>query len=195
MKARDDFKFLTPVDKSWTLFLDRDGVINVNKHESYIYNCNEFFFREGALEAIASLSEQFGKIIVITNQRGVGKGLMTVEMLEEIHQFMNEKISCVGGRIDDIFYCTALEMDHPDRKPNPGMAWKAKEKYPEIDFAKSIMIGDKSTDMQWARSIGAFGVLISPNPLRVRKMVPEAHYSCDSLFTFATWCIRACRST
>lgn len=181
--------FLTlPLDASWTLFLDRDGVINVNKAESYVLNIKEFIFCEGALEAIARVSTVFGKIIVMTNQRGVGKGLMTEEDLQEIHRHMKEKILKVGGRMDDIFYCTAVDDHHPDRKPNPGMAHRAKEKYPDIDFAKSLMIGDKIIDMQWARNIGAYGVLITPTPMCVDTPGTEADYRCDSLYTFSICC-------
>lgn len=177
-----------PLDPSWTLFLDRDGVINVNKPDSYVFNTKEFIFCEGALEAISRVCKVFGKIIVITNQRGVGKGLMTEEDLQEIHRYMKEKIEKVGGRIDDIFYCTSVDDSHPDRKPNPGMAHKAKEKYPEIDFTKSLMIGDKIIDMQWARNIGAYGVLITPTPMCVDASGSDADYRCDSLYAFSICC-------
>ncbi|MEO5905919.1 MAG: sugar phosphate nucleotidyltransferase, partial [Saprospiraceae bacterium] len=76
----------TLIDQSWTLFLDRDGVINVNKDESYVFTKDEFQFIPGVNEAIASLSKVFGKIIIITNQRGIGKGLMDELALNEIHQ-------------------------------------------------------------------------------------------------------------
>jgi histidinol phosphatase-like enzyme len=95
-----------PLDSSWTLFLDRDGVINVNKPESYVFNTKEFIFCEGALEAIARVSKVFGKVIVITNQRGVGKGLMTEEDLQEIHSYMKEKIE----KVSMLFFIALLLM-------------------------------------------------------------------------------------
>ena len=182
--ARNPFLTLQ-VDSSWTLFLDRDGVINVNKDESYVCRRDEFIFKEGALEAIYRLSSIFGKIIVVTNQRGVSKGLMTEDDLLDIHSFMLEKIEKVGGRIDHIFYCTALEDQHPDRKPNTGMALKAKEKYPEIDFSRSIMVGDKSIDMKWGKNIGAMTVWITSPYFWDSIDATEIDLSCDSLFDLA----------
>lgn len=172
-------------DHAWTLFLDRDGVINVNKDDSYVFNREEFVFNEGTLEAIARLSSLFGRIIVITNQRGVGKGLMTEEDLQDIHAYMKSKIEKAGGRIDDIFYCTSNDNAHPDRKPNPGMAFRAQEKYPEIDFIKSVMIGDKSADVEWGRNIGALTVLIRSERYKDTIDPCAVDMACDSLYTFA----------
>jgi len=173
------------LDGSWTLFLDRDGVININKDDSYIFNRNEFVFSEGALEAISRLSDFFKRIIVITNQRGVGKGLMTEADLHDIHGYMVEKIERTCGRIDDIFYCISTDDAHPDRKPSPGMAFRAREKFPEIDFTKSIMVGDKSGDMQWGRNIGAMTVWITSKRYRDNANPLEIDLACNSLFEFA----------
>lgn len=188
-KAQIDLKYFpfdlhTP-DASWTLFLDRDGVINVNKDDSYIFNRDEFIFKEGTLKAIAQLSRLFGRIIVITNQRGVGKGLMSEADLHDIHAYMKSNIEKAGGRIDDIFYCTSTDNAHPDRKPSPGMAFRAQEKYPEIDFSKSVMVGDKSADMGWGRNIGALTVLIRSE--RYKDMIDFSYVdiACDSLYAFS----------
>lgn len=172
-------------DPTWTLFLDRDGVINVNKDDSYVFNREEFIFNEGTLEAIARLSGLFGRIIVITNQRGVGKGLMSEVDLNDIHTYMKSNIEMAGGRIDDIFYCTSTDNAHPDRKPSPGMAFRAKEKYPEIDFSKSIMVGDKSADILWGRNIGALTVLISSERYKDTIDPSTVDIACDSLYAFA----------
>lgn len=171
-------------DSTWTLFLDRDGVINVNKDDSYVFNRDEFIFKEGTLDAIARLSRLFGRIIVITNQRGVGKGLMSEADLHDIHAYMKSNIERAGGRIDDIFYCTSTDNAHPDRKPSPGMAFRAQEKYPEIDFSKSVMVGDKSADMQWGRNIGALTVLIRSVRYKDTIVPSSVDITCDSLFEF-----------
>lgn len=173
------------LDRTWTLFLDRDGVININKDDGYILNRNEFIFKEGALEALCILSEHFDRIFVVTNQRGVGKGLMSQEDLDDIHDYMLEKIKVTCGRVDDIFYCTSTDNDHPDRKPNPGMAHTAKAKYPSIDFSKSIMIGDKNGDMQWGRSIGALTVWITSKRYELEVDLDLVDLTCASLFDFA----------
>ncbi|MFM7839882.1 MAG: D-glycero-alpha-D-manno-heptose-1,7-bisphosphate 7-phosphatase [Chitinophagaceae bacterium] len=147
-------------DASWTLFLDRDGVINQDNINGYILTWKEFQFNPGVLEAMPLLSRLFQRIVVITNQRGVGKGLMTLTALQHIHTQMTEEIVRRGGRIDQVYFCTALENEHPDRKPNPGMALQAKHDFPEIDFSKTIMVGNTRSDMEFGRTIGAYTVYI-----------------------------------
>jgi len=153
------------IDKTWTLFLDRDGVINEDKAGSYIFNRNEFFFMPGAEKAFKILSDIFGLIVIVTNQRGVGKGLMTIDDLNDIHTYMQEGIAKLGGRIDKIYYAPDLQDGGPNRKPLPGMAYQAKEDFSQIDFTKSIMVGNKLSDMEFGRNIGAKTVFIpSTNP-------------------------------
>jgi histidinol-phosphate phosphatase family protein len=143
-----------------TLFLDRDGVINRHLPNDYVKCWEEFEFLPGVFEALSKWKYQFKHIIIITNQRGVGKGLMTIDDLENIHQKMIREIETHGGRIDKIYYCTALADADPNRKPNIGMALQAKQDFPDIDFSKSIMIGDKESDMQFAANTGMKGILI-----------------------------------
>ncbi|MBS1656397.1 MAG: HAD-IIIA family hydrolase, partial [Bacteroidetes bacterium] len=100
---------LNNIDKSWTLFLDRDGVINHEKKDDYILNWGEFEFYDGVKEAIAKFSGLFGKIIIVSNQRGVGKGLMTEGDLTHLHQQMVAEITAAGGRVDHIYYCTSMD--------------------------------------------------------------------------------------
>jgi D-glycero-D-manno-heptose 1,7-bisphosphate phosphatase len=102
------------------LFIDRDGVINHEKKEAYILNWKEFNFYAGVLDAMAIFSQLFGRIVMVTNQRGIGKGLMTEIDLAEIHDYMLAKMQQSGGRIDKIYYCTALTNEDVNRKPNPG---------------------------------------------------------------------------
>lgn len=189
LRAQYEFRYIAfpfeHLDPSWTLFLDRDGVININKPESYVFHRGEFIFTEGALEALCALNEMFGRIIVVTNQRGVGKGLMTLEALHDIHDYMKETVEKTCGRIDDIFYCISTDDAHPDRKPSPGMAHKAREKYPEIDFSKSIMVGDKSADMQWGKNIGALTVWITSETYQHSVDPSLVDLTCTSLAEFA----------
>jgi len=156
---------LSQIDKSWTLFIDRDGVINHEKKEDYILHWGEFRFYDGVTEAMAVFANIFPTIIMVTNQRGVGKGLMTVEALHEIHANMQAIINEQSGRIDKIYYCTSLDNEHPERKPNAGMALLAKQNYPHIDFSKSIMIGNKLSDMMFGRNAGMFTIYVeTTNP-------------------------------
>ena len=145
---------LKVIDKSWTLFIDRDGVINPEKRDEYVLHVSEFNFNPGVEDAIRDLSQRFGHIIIVSNQRGVGRGLMSEADLLDIHRHMKEELESKGGRIDAIFYCTSKDPKHPDRKPNPGMAFAAKRDFPDIDLSKTIMIGNKASDMLFGRFAG-----------------------------------------
>lgn len=153
-------KPLPLVDPQWTLFLDRDGVINEDNIHGYILNWEAFRFYPGVTAAFAAFARLFPRILVVTNQRGVGRGLMPLEELNRIHSEMDKAIRAAGGRVDKVYYCTATENSAPCRKPNPGMALQAREEYPEIDFSRSIMVGNTKSDMEFGRNIGAFTVYI-----------------------------------
>ncbi|NNV54207.1 D-glycero-alpha-D-manno-heptose-1,7-bisphosphate 7-phosphatase [Limnovirga soli] len=153
------------IDKSWTLFLDRDGVINREIQGLYVTNVSEFFFYEGTLEALRICNNLFGKIVIVTNQKGVSKGLMTLDDLHNIHTEMMQAITQSGGRIDQIYFCTDMDDKSPNRKPQHGMALQAQADFPEIDFSKSIIAGNKLSDMQFGRNAGMATVFIaSTNP-------------------------------
>lgn len=141
-------------DTSWTLFLDRDGVINYEKVADYIHTWDEFRFYPGAPEAIARLSKLFARTIIVTNQKGIGKGVTKQEDVENIHHKMVRAIEAAGGSITAIYYCPDTSDESPNRKPNPGMAFMAKADFPEIDFAKSLMVGNNPSDLHFARNAG-----------------------------------------
>ena len=153
--------FLKNIDSSWTLFLDRDGVINRRLVDDYIKQWDEFEFLPGVLDSIRLFSKLFGRIIIVTNQQGVGKGWMTEDQLKEIHRKMIETIEQAGGKVDAIYYCTDLK-DKPDncRKPTVVMFKKAKRDFPEIVSEKSIMVGDSRSDMEFGKNAGMFTVFI-----------------------------------
>ena len=106
------------ITKDWTLFLDRDGVINHEKKEDYIRNWSEFKFYSESLKALPLLAQKFSRIIITTNQKGIGKGLMTEADLILIHQNMTNQIIELGGRIDAIYYCTDLDNTNITNKIN-----------------------------------------------------------------------------
>lgn len=145
----------TQVDTSWTLFLDRDGVINTRKIGGYIETIEEFEFLPGAIDAIVKFSNQFDRILVVTNQQGIGKGQFSTNDLTKIHTKMQLEIEAAGGRIDSIYFCGDLKNpESPDRKPNPGMAIQAKYDFPDVNFSKSIMIGDSPSDIAFGKRMG-----------------------------------------
>jgi len=152
-------------NKEWSLFLDRDGVINEEIKGSYVTDWKEFKFYEGSQKAIAELSRIFGRIIVVTNQRGVGRGIMHYEDLKVIHSNMQEEIALNGGRIDRIYACTAVENEDINRKPNTGMAHQAKEDFETIDFKKSVMVGNNLSDMLFGKRVAMHTIFISSTEL------------------------------
>lgn len=173
------------IDKNWTLFLDRDGVINVENVGSYITNWNEFQFCDGAVEAIKQLSEVFGVVVVVTNQRGVGKGIMTLDDLKEISSNMVQSVNDAGGRIDKVYVATSIHDNDHNRKPNTGMAMQAKEDFPVIDFRRSVMVGNAMPDMEFGKRLGMHTVFITSkfDPVSLPHDLIDEQY--PSLFAWA----------
>lgn len=142
------------------VFLDRDGVINKKAPEGdYIKNWNEFKFLPGVKEAIRRFNKAGFLIIIITNHRGIAKGLMTEQDLKDIHTKMIEKLKKVGARIDGIYYCPHDENDNCNcRKPKIGMFLKAFKDFEDvgikINLGESYMIGDSINDVIVGKTIG-----------------------------------------
>lgn len=137
-----------------TLFLDRDGVINRLRPNDYVKNWEEFEFIPGMLDRLARWSGRFRRILVITNQRGVGKGIMSLDDLNRIHDRMIEEIERHGRQDRPRLLLHGSLADDPNRKPQTGMAQQARIDFPDIDFARSLMIGDSESDRQFARNAG-----------------------------------------
>ncbi|MEG2178645.1 MAG: HAD-IIIA family hydrolase [Bacteroidales bacterium] len=178
---------LGKIDAHWTLFLDRDGVINQRYVDDYVKKADDFIFLNQAEYAIANLSKWFARIFVVTNQQGLGKGLMSEEDLNAIHTKMINAVQEVGGKIDAVYYCPDLkEQASFNRKPQGGMALKAKKAYPEIHFKQSVMVGDTFTDMLFGKRLGMLTVLIGSDPTALKKAkYVDARF--DSLADFAQY--------
>ncbi len=161
---------LSSIDHTWTLFLDRDGVINERIVDDYVKNREQFRFLPGVLEAMPQLAGLFTRIIVVSNQQGIGKGMMSVQQLSDIHEHMTEVIRKQGGRIDLILFSPDLASSGSfTRKPNIGMALQAKRRFPEIRFKHSVIAGDSLSDMIFGKRIGMLTALISTNHGLARK--------------------------
>lgn len=170
------------IDQRWTLFLDRDGVLNRRIIGGYVTNTSKFEWLPGVLQALHYLTDRFGKTVVVTNQQGVGKGLMTKKDLDSIHSMMKQKASFAHANIDGIYACTGLAEDNPKcRKPNPGMAKKARKDFPKIDFEKSVMVGDSQSDIDFGLNLGMVTVFIGP------KKNKSADKTFPNLWEFAQW--------
>ena len=132
-------------------FLDRDGVINQDK--GYISKISDFKIYPGVGKAISLLNKRNYLVIIITNQSGIGRGLIKIKDLENLHNYLKKKIKKDRAKIDDIFYCPfhpefgkgKYKKKSNDRKPGDGMIRKAIKKW-KIDTKTSFMIGDKISD-------------------------------------------------
>lgn len=158
-------------DKSWTLFLDRDGVINRRIVDGYVRRWEDFEFLPGVLDAMKILSKHFGRIVVVSNQQGISKGIMTASDVELVHSSMVRQIEGARGRIDLVLYSPHLHSDgSPMRKPGIGMAMEAKRHFPEISFEKSIMAGDSESDLMFGRNAGMHTILVSDEAPLIEKL-------------------------
>ena len=145
------------------VFLDRDGVIN-KEIGDYIYKIEDFNFNTGLFTALRLLQEYDYKLIVVTNQGGIAKGIYTIDEVNEIHNFMLEKLLEEGIKINDVYLCPHHHTIAPClcRKPNSLMIEKAIAKY-HIDTSKSYFIGDNERDVLAGEKAMVKGILIEAN--------------------------------
>jgi D-glycero-D-manno-heptose 1,7-bisphosphate phosphatase len=163
------------------IFLDRDGVINYDSAD-YIKSWEEYKFLPGSLEAMAALSQAGFTLILITNQSIIGRKMVSVAVLEEMHFRLKQAVDTAGGRIFDIFYCPHHPDDHCDcRKPRPGLIFQAKKKH-GIDLRATVMIGDNVKDVACGRNAGCGATILvrtgcgcqAETALSQKKMPPSA---------------------
>jgi D-glycero-D-manno-heptose 1,7-bisphosphate phosphatase len=169
------------IDSTWTLFLDRDGVINERIMGGYVTRIEDFHFIKGVPEAISNFTTLFSNIFVITNQQGISKGLMTECNLLQIHDYMINELKKYNGKITKCYFASNLKSDvNSIRKPNPKMGLQAKKEYPEILFEKSIMIGDTDSDIKFGKNLGMKTIRIkTEEPIKI-----DADFTCSSLLEF-----------
>jgi histidinol-phosphate phosphatase family protein len=173
------------IDNTWSLFLDRDGVINKRITGDYIRNYDNFLFIPGAKESLKMLAQVFGRIIVVSNQQGIGKGLMSEDDVNDIHHRMIADVEAAGGRIDAVFFCPALENENSiNRKPNIGMALQARKRFQEIRFRQSMMVGDSLSDMIFGKRLGMRTVFISAHLPLIRKGYKTINFVFPDLAVF-----------
>lgn len=167
-----------------TLFLDRDGVINKENEGDYIRKISEFEFLPNVPEALEIANQLFDRIIVVTNQRGIGRKLMMEEDLYAIHEKMNKLINASGGRIDKIYFAATPDKKHPYRKPNIGMGLHAKEDFPEIDFSNAYMVGNNISDMYFGKGLNMKTVFVHTTLPPQEMPNPMIDFQFDSLYSF-----------
>lgn len=155
-----------------TVFLDRDGVINRRPGDGYVTQWSDFHFLDGAKAAVSLLRFAGLRTFVVTNQRCIAHQLMTAADLDRIHCNMVQEFEAAGGSIDAVYYCP----HHPDecdcKKPQPGMLLRAKREFPDVDFHRSVIIGDSLRDLQAGHAVGCQTILVGPEEQR-RQILEE----------------------
>jgi D-glycero-D-manno-heptose 1,7-bisphosphate phosphatase len=156
------------------VFFDRDGTVNIRIAGDYIKRKEEFKFIPDFIPFFKFIKEKGFLAVLVTNQQGIGKGKMTIQELNEVHEFMqNEMIKACGFCFDDIDFCQDLASTNSfRRKPNPGMILEAEEKW-NIDPKLSWMIGDKPQDVIAGKRAGTKTLLLG---FYNKSKVPEADY-------------------
>jgi D-glycero-D-manno-heptose 1,7-bisphosphate phosphatase len=141
------------------VFLDRDGVLCENR-DDYVKSADEFVFLPGAAEAVAALREAGLKVIVVTNQSAIGRGVVTAEAVEEIHDAMLAQLKTAGAEVDDVLVCPhAPEANCDCRKPKPGLLTRAAGTH-GLDLTSSWMVGDASSDIAAGAKAGCETILV-----------------------------------
>lgn len=166
------------------IFLDRDGVINVERPCDYVKNKGEFVFIDGAIDAIATLSRSFEEIFIITNQRGVGRRIMAEGDLVQVHKYMLSEIEKAGGHISHIYYCADVLSSSVNRKPNIGMGFQARRDFPHVDFNESIMVGNSRSDIEFGHKLGMYTVLVGDKYSKEDKIYQNVNQYCENLYSF-----------
>lgn len=170
-----------------TLFMDRDGVVNEQLVGDYVMDFSQLVYRPHFFEAMKMLRQRFQYMFLVTNQQCVGKGLCSMQTIDRIHEQMQQQLAEHDCAFDAVYCCPHHAKDQCScRKPQPGMALRAKQEYPEVDFTRSIMVGDSLSDMQFAVNAGLLpvhvGIVRQP---AFESIMQIAHHHFDDLLEFA----------
>lgn len=140
------------------IILDRDGVINIDS-DAFIKSPDEWVPVPGSLEAITRLNHAGYRVVVATNQSGVGRGLFDLETLNLIHRKMHRMVQEAGGSIEAVFFCPDVDEANPNRKPNPGMLFEAGRRL-KCGLQGVPVVGDSVRDIRAARAASALPLLV-----------------------------------
>lgn len=177
-----------------TLFLDRDGVLNTRLPGEYVRHIGQFQLEPNVLKALAMLRKHFERMVVVTNQAGVGKGLMTLDDLDALHAVLLAEVRVAGGHIDAFYACTHDKSTACNcRKPATGMAYQALSDFPDIDFSQSWMVGDSVSDIQFGQALGMRTVLIEgkvEDAEAIENLAAPSDFRFSSLYDFAVFTLK-----
>ncbi len=180
---------------SQAVFLDRDGVINAPPvpPKRYITRWQEFRFLPGSLAALRQLRGAGRKVIILSNQAGVGRRIYSAARLRGITRNMLREIRSSGGRVDAVYYCThAPEAGCRCRKPRPGLLLRGARRF-RIDPRRSFLIGDNATDIRMGEAAGCRTVLVlsgATSRSRARRMKPPPDHTAPDLRAAVRWLLR-----
>jgi D-glycero-D-manno-heptose 1,7-bisphosphate phosphatase len=164
-----------------TVFLDRDGILNEKMPEHrYVTRWEEFRVLPGVPAALRRLNDAGLRVVVVSNQRGIAKGLYTAADLEAMHAEFQRLLEREGARIDAFFVCPHEENECDCRKPLTGLFEQAVARFPEITAASSVMIGDSVSDVEFGRRVGMRTILVEAQ--RGGAGVEEVAQVADSRF-------------
>ena len=173
------------------LFLDRDGTLNRRLIDNYVTRPEDFVILPGVLEALAMLSQRFEHIFMVTNQQGIGKGLMTEADLKQINNGFLQDVQSTGGRIDQVYFCPSLKSENSFfRKPNIGMALQAKKEYPSLVLKECVMVGDTKTDMMFGHRAGMTTVLVGEERQLTTTHPELVDFYFETLLDFARFLLK-----
>jgi D-glycero-D-manno-heptose 1,7-bisphosphate phosphatase len=165
--------------KNKAVFLDRDGVIN--KEIGYLHKITDFIFIEGVFKSCNYFLKNGFKLIIITNQSGIGRGYYQEKDFYLLNQWMHDQFERHGITILETFFCPHLpEQDCNCRKPKPGLIKEASQKY-NIDLKNSWMIGDKEVDIKAANSAGISNTILVQTGHKIDESKTNAKYVLKSI--------------
>lgn len=177
------------------VFLDRDGTLNVDT--GYVHRVEDFVWIEGAREAVVRLSRAGFAVVVVTNQAGVARGYYTEADVRRLHAWMTDDIASAGGHLDAVYHAPThpdgtvarYAVEHEDRKPGMGMLMRAIRDL-GLDPARSVMVGDKASDLIPARAIGLATVLVLTGYGTAERAHAPADHVAPDLGTAADWILK-----
>ncbi len=167
-------EFATPKNNIWNeiislaksgtceyLILDRDGVINELIPNDYITDIKDVHLNKQFLNACREIAALYKYVFIVSNQACIGKGIATEEQIERINEFIRNEITVNGGKITATYICPDADDDSQDRKPNTGLGSLIKKQYPDINFVKTVVVGDSYADSLFAQRIGSSFIRIN----------------------------------
>ena len=160
-------------------FVDRDGVIN--KEVGYLHEISKFEFIEGTIDGLKTIINKGYKIIIVTNQSGIGRGMYDINAFEILNDWMLKKFESKGVKILDVFFCPHSPNENCScRKPKPGLFLEAQKKF-NIDMEQSWSIGDKETDVEAASLSGITNTVLVRSGHKINETTSKSNFIIDSL--------------